>query len=57
MNLSKLVIGLAGISVVNVAPVFVPPTGEEWSTIVQIIVSIIIGIGTIIGIFKKDKGK
>lgn len=50
-SIAKLATGSIGIATSELAPIIV----EDTSNIVQIVVQVIIGIATLIGLFKKKK--
>ena len=54
MDVSKLIVGTSGVTVAEVANHVEPPTSGDVSEIIKIIVQVVIGIATLIGLFKKN---
>ena len=55
MKMHPLVIGLLGSGGVEVAQQVQVPTSTEVKDIISVVIQIVIGIATIIGLFKKRK--
>lgn len=54
MNSGKnLVLGLSGVGGVELATVIDIPTGPEASEIIKLLIQVVIGVATLIGLFKK----
>lgn len=54
MNSGKnLVLGLSGVGGVELATVIDIPTGPETSEIIKLLIQVVIGVATLIGLFKK----
>lgn len=54
-TIAKLATGSLGIASSEIAPAIVEAIPADTSNIVQIVVQIIIGIATLVGLFKKKK--
>jgi len=54
-NLSKTVLGLGSVSLIETIPVITPAVGMDLPAVVQTIIQLIVGIGTLISLFKRKK--
>lgn len=55
MNLDTLAIGSTGVAAAEVVNTIDPPASGDASEIIKIVVQLLIGIATLIGLFKKKK--
>ena len=54
-TIAKIATGAAGLASSEIAPAVIDAVADNTNGVVQLIVQVIIGICTIIGIFKKKK--
>jgi hypothetical protein len=52
-TLHKLAVGLTGLTTSEAVTHIQPPEGTDFSEIIKILVQVVIGVATLIGLFKK----